>query len=478
LTRPLPGHFPSSSPHTISLALQPASEAGLRTIFTISSNNVSRGFNMTSNFNLFRTLGATLPIVFASETIYAEDRQGLLDGLSLINESSWFKGSGLYLNAWADMGIVYNANDPEDNYNGPVVFADRADEFNLNQLVVQLSRDIDTKGSGWDIGGRFTFMYGSDARFNTINPYGKGHWDNDLISDDTRFYKIAMPNAYLDIFAPVGNGLTARIGRFYTIMGYETGLSPDNFFYTHPYTFQYGEPFTHLGMTLTYPFSDQFSVVAGAVTGGHTSLNGLLDGNGGWDGFDENLNIWNFLGGIFWNSKDQATRLSMSVITGDVNSDSALKDFRLQNGFEKRDNRTFYSFVLQHDFTERWHYVLQHDHGIEQQHPLNNFRTAQWYGVQTQTRYDLTDTLGMGLRAEWFRDDDGVRVGQMCPGCAKLASGPASYYTVSVGLNWKPVKWVAVRPEIRYDWSDGIDNYDAGNKDQQLLFGADIVVSF
>ncbi|MGR9086804.1 MAG: porin [Gammaproteobacteria bacterium] len=417
-------------------------------------------------------------LLFASMTLYAEDRQGLLDGLSAINDSSWFKETGLYLNAWADMGIVYNANDPEDRYNGPVVFADRAGEFNLNQLVVQLSRDIDTRGGAWDIGGRVTFMYGSDARFNTINPYGKGHWDNDLLGDSSRFYKIAIPNAYLDIFSPIGNGLTARIGRFYTIMGYETGLSPDNFFFTHPYTFQYGEPFTHMGLTLTYPFTDQFSVVAGAVTGGHNPVHDVLDGNGGWDGFDHHMEFWIFLGGIFCNSKDEATQLALTVITGDVNSDSDLAEFRLNNGFDKRDNRTFYSFVFQHDFTERWHYVLQHDHGIEQQHPLNDFRTAHWYGVQTQTRYDLSETLGIGLRAEWFRDADGVRVGQMCPGCAELASGIASYYTVSAGLNWKPVSWIVFRPEIRYDWSDGLDAYDNRNKDHQLLLGADIVVSF
>ena len=54
-----------------------------------------------------------------------------------------------------------------------------------------------------------------------------------------------MPQAY----AEVGyNDLTVKVGHFYTIIGYEVVPAPDNFFYSHAYTMQYGEPFTHTGM--------------------------------------------------------------------------------------------------------------------------------------------------------------------------------------------------------------------------------------
>jgi hypothetical protein len=433
---------------------------------------------MLNNSIITRGLLLATPLLLSIAPLAAEERAGLLNGLSIINDSSWMKTAGLKVNGWAEAGIIYNAEAPGDNYNGPVVFADRANEFNLHQLGMQLFRDVDIHNSQWDIGGKLTVMYGSDARFNTINPYGDGHWDNRLVGDSERFYKVAIPNAYLDIFTPLGKGLTTRVGRFYTIMGYETGLSPDNFFYTHPYTFQYGEPFTHFGMTTTYPVLNNLSVTLGAVTGGHTRLNGVLDGNGAWDGFDSNMENWNFLGGATWTTDDLATSLTATVITGDVNSDNNLNAFKRQTGINKKDNRTFYSLVLQHNFSERWHYVLQHDHGIEQQHPLNNFQDAEWYGVHSQLKYDLSETMGLGLRGEWFRDDDGVRVGQMCPGCAVLATGPANYYAVTVGLNWKPVKWMMFRPEVRYDWSEGVDAYDERNKDHQLLFGANAVVTF
>jgi hypothetical protein len=66
----------------------------------------------------------------------------------------------------------------------------------------------------------------------------------------------------------------------------------------------------------------------------------------------------------------------------------------------------------------------------------------------------------------------------MCQGCAQLATGRADYYTLSLGLNWKMLGWVTVRPELRYDWSDGVKAFDSRNKSQQFIVGADIVVAF
>ena len=53
-----------------------------------------------------------------------------------------------------------------------------------------------------------------------------------------------MPQAYAEVFCPWGNGLSVKLGHFYSIFGYETVTAPDNFFYSHSYVFQYGEPNT------------------------------------------------------------------------------------------------------------------------------------------------------------------------------------------------------------------------------------------
>jgi hypothetical protein len=106
----------------------------------------------------------------------------------------------------------------------------------------------------------------------------------------------------------------------------------------------------------------------------------------------------------------------------------------------------------------------------------------------------------VGVRGEWFRDDDGFRVfspgrtlslvdpiyvddGQ---GNVTGLNRPSSYYAVTLGLNWKPLKWVMVRPNLRYDWADnanafnngGADVNYAGNRQSQLLFSTDVVITF
>ena len=68
---------------------------------------------------------------------------------------------------------------------------------------------------------------------------------------------------------------------------------------------------------------------------------------------------------------------------------------------------------------------------------------------------------------------------------------PASYYAFTAGLNYKPMKWLTLRPNVRYDWVDGTfagtsnpykpfgNGTSPGNgKDAQFLFSADAVITF
>ncbi len=97
-----------------------------------------------------------------------------------------------------------------------------------------------------------------------------------------------------------------------------------------------------------------------------------------------------------------------------------------------------------------------------------------------------------GVRAEWFRDDDGYRVAPAGDYAAGVVpnSNPASvggfqgnFYEVAFGLNYKPVNNpnLVVRPEVRYDHFDGVgvnglaNPYDDGNSDHQFLYGIDFI---
>lgn len=389
----------------------------------------------------------------------------LLEAMGDPNQSQLMKNAGLKMGAWINAGITYNATDPEDNFNGPVTFADRASEFQLNQVNFYLQRAVATEGDAFDFGFRFDVMFGSDAFYTqaygvpgfelgTGAPLDRGSWDLDIIRN--RFYNLAVPQAYLESYIPIGNGLNVKVGHFYTPIGYETVPAPDNFFYTHAYTMQFGEPFTHTGILGNYTINDNWAVMGGAITGSAT---------GGWDGsFDQQLGNWGGIMGTTWTSTDKGTSINVS---GTYSGRSEISD----------DAWSMYSVVAKHNFTDKLHFVLQHDHGFADGINIGGTATdTEWYGVLTHLTYDVKDNVTAGIRGEWFRDQNGFRVCTPARTAATCEAG--TYYAVTAGLNWKPMGWLNVRPNVRYDWASGRDPFDAGNQDSQFLFSTDMTINF
>ncbi|SDA27473.1 Putative beta-barrel porin-2, OmpL-like. bbp2 [Nitrosospira sp. Nsp18] len=405
-----------------------------------------------------------------------------------------FKDSGVRVGGWINGGATYNPSNPGNGYNGSVTFADRANRFQLNQFNIYIQRTVVTEGNAFDLGGRFDFMFGTDAIYtqafgvpsfdvNTGQPRDRGHWDLDLCCSSTRTYGIALPQAYAEAYLPIGNGINIKAGHFYSPTGYETVPSPDNFFYTHAYTFNNGEPFTHTGLMGNYAVNANWSVMAGAITGSAT---------GGWDGgFDKQLGNWGGLGGITWVSNDKRSSIN---VTGTYSETSA------------RSTRPWgmYNVVLQHRVTPKTHLVLHHVHGYAGGVLLNGApKNVEWYSLSSHLYYDLLNDLSIGIRGEWFRDRDGFRVfspfrvlaatdnmGHSSAGNFIPISAPADYYAVTVGMNWKPAKrlkldWkpmqkLNIRPNIRYDRADGIhQSYRPFNsRKDQVLFSLDATIPF
>lgn len=422
------------------------------------------------------------------------------------NELSFFKNHNLKVGGWIETSISANDNARHDAFNGPVTFQDRDSEFQLNQLNGFFQKTVTASGDAFDWGGRFDIMFGSDSIFTqaygnpnlnprTLLPEPRGNWDLKLTGD--RFYGLAMPNAYAEFNLPIGDGLDVKVGHFYTPVGYEVVTSPDNFFVTKPYTFQYGEPFTHTGVLGSYTFSPNWAATAGALTGSST---------GGWDGnFNRNLATWSALAGGTWTSDDAGTSLN---ITGTA-------------GPQSDNNSSFwglFSIVGKHNITDKLHLILQHDHGYANNVVTGNgtiasfaagnggtastsLQNAEWYGLNGYLLYDVNDKLGAGLRAEWFRDNNGFRIAGpgRCAAAGNSSSyGPtgtgynyacnatsmaayptagSGYYELTAGLTYKPVKWLNLRPNVRFDYAN-TPVFAGGNQHTQVLFTADAVITF
>ncbi len=444
-------------------------------------NSIHSHFSLTS-------ISMGIALALLSNSLFAKsltEATTLFEAAGDPNESSFMKNNGLKIGGWSNAGITYNAASPANNFNGPVTFGDRSGEFQLNQLNLFIQRAVATEGTGWDFGGRFDVMFGTDSIFtqaygvpafdvNNGSPLNRSHWDLNMLNSasNNRFYDLALPQAYAEAYVPIGNGLNVKAGHFYTPIGYETVPAPDNFFYTHAYTMQYGEPFTHTGVMGNYAVDENWSVMGGATTGSAT---------GGWDGgFDKQLGNWGGLAGATWTSTDKNTSANISG-TFSKASEQSSKAWGI------------YSIVLKHNITDKTHLMLQHDHGFANGViTASGVRDAEWYGVNMHLTYDIKDNLTAGIRTEWFRDQNGFRV--CSPGRVSAATdntnvsyaanfaatcSAATYYGITGGLNWKPMglKWLNLRPNVRYDWADGARPF-GNNKQDQFLFSTDFSINF
>ena len=90
-----------------------------------------------------------------------------------------------------------------------------------------------------------------------------------------------------------------------------------------------------------------------------------------------------------------------------------------------------------------------------QQDGLVTGESPYWYGIDQYLYYTINDCWKAGLRFEWFRDEDGTRVGLNRPSNPNNPPFVGDFYSLSFGVNWQPRTNFMLRPEIRTDWYDG-----------------------
>ncbi len=344
-------------------------------------------------------------------------------------------GAGAFMDLWIAGGYTYNDADPPGGFNGPLTFNDFSNEGQMNQLYLSFGRAVDKCNRCWDIGGRVDVLYGTDYFFTTADGLeteedGRPHWNSD---DGSRRrggytyadYGVAMPQAYGELFIPLGTGLSVKIGHFYTPLGYESVQAPENFFYSHSYTFQYGNPFTHTGVMFDWAIGSKF--------------NAYFAYTEGWNNWEDINGKPNFLTGFTW-CPSRVASLAFGVSTGN-------EDLAGQN------NRSLYNIVYTRRFGQLT-YVLEHSFGMEANAEVDeNFETdsAKWYGLVQYFYMDISPTLTAGMRVDWFRDQDRTRVLQLP---FETGASGGNYVGLTMGANWKPTCNLLLRPEIRYDYSD------------------------
>lgn len=364
---------------------------------------------------------------------------------------------GINVGGWAQAGAFTNAHGTESN--GPLG-TNNLTGFNLHQLYMFAERKTNTDDGGWDLGGRVDYLFGVDGP--DTQAFGDHGWDFGWNSSHD--YGSAIPQLYAEL--AYGNW-SVKGGHFYCPCGYESIPAVNNFFYSHSYTFYYGEPFTVTGFTATYKFSDDLSAFGGWVDG--------------WDSGWGNLNRQDqFLGGVRWNISEKAS-IAWTLLAGKFGL-SVLQPFDVN----PIGDQFLSSLVFTYKITDKWTYVFQNDIAFVSDVDIlaaAGFEShAEWYGINQYLFYKLSDCWSFGGRFEWFRDEDGVRVPPF-PTPLPLLGNAGNYYEATVGFNYRPHANFVVRPEIRWDWFDGVTPvgvhpFNNGHSNSQFSGGLDMIVTF
>jgi len=168
-------------------------------------------------------------------------------------------------------------------------------------------------------------------------------------------------------------------GKFVTFEGIEVIEAPSNPTISRGYLFGLAEPFTHVGGYFTFVPSSQFDIKVGVVNG--------------WDLLVDNNMDKTIIARLGVNLGDPfAFGVSFSSGVEQVNSSDWRNSFDL-TGVTKAILNVTLNF--------------QANYGAE------TFATVdtKWFGFGVQPVISLSDRVDLGLRAEYFADDQGARTG-------------------------------------------------------------------
>jgi hypothetical protein len=187
-----------------------------------------------------------------------------------------------------------NANLPVYTPNG-APGKSKADGFNLDVVAITLNKPV---GEGeWGAGYNATLLFGPDAT-------GYNSSAGSTMSD------FSLKDAYVDLHAPLGNGLDLKLGTFAEILGYEVYETGNNPNYTRSYGYEI-EPLALTGLLAAYQFSPVITAQAGVANTWSTGINSRSDP-------PKAESYKTYLGGVTLTAPDSLGFLAGSTLSGGI----------------------------------------------------------------------------------------------------------------------------------------------------------------
>jgi hypothetical protein len=338
---------------------------------------------------------------------------------------------------WANMGYTFSTSgsgimpvEPRENRFG--------NEFVVNQTAIVVERTL--KQDQFSLGFRSEFYAGADAAL--IQPKG----GIDSPPGNSRFgydFRQLYVSAHLPMLSE--GGIDVRVGRQWSVIGYESAMAPYRPFYSNAYQWFYAEDGAYTGAVATWHASKLLDIIGGVTMGGNTFFAYRQDHSACYIG---QIN--------YWLTEEKKTLFSGSIYLGPGSTIGATE--ALQGSFE-----TNVEFRIHHQWNKYLTQIIQTNDGWASN--VTGIGTASWYSLYTIGILQLSPTVNLNGRIEWFDDCNGSRTGVK-----------ANYFDATVGLDYHPCKGLRLRPEIRGDFADApaFNN----NHRSQMTIGLEALLSF
>jgi len=342
------------------------------------------------------------------------------------------------------------------------LFDDRANQPQLNQLMLTANKPLDPKATGFDWGFKLQGLYGSDARYTHF----LGIFDMAPGPLYENQFDIVEGDVLLHLPFPTDGGMDVHLGLYPTPLGYETIDPSTNPFYSHSYIFNFGIPLKHTGILTTSHLTPLLDLWLGLDTGENTTIGCCrADNNGAPAGlFGVGLNM---MGG-------NLTVLALSHL-GPENAQNLLGPAGFNaNSYMRYENDIVVTWKVNDSFTlaTEANWIRDNFDGIFTKGVPSS---ANAFGIAQYGSYTLSDTVTFNARAEIFRDDNGFFVaaypnnvgrfnnnfvgGELgLPGSVAVGTGGVgtTYGEITIGLTFHPnlpapITGLLIRPELRVD---------------------------
>ena len=315
----------------------------------------------------------------------------------------------------ANGGAITSPSTP--NFNNPIRVNDNFDHsFVLNAAQINLER---LASKDMIVGYHLELWTGSDMLITDVG-------------------SIALQEAWVQILAPVGNGLDIRVGKMASLIGYEVLENTNNLNYSRGVVWGQIEPITATGVRASYSFTEQISTTIGFNNGKNQAGTITLFDNDHGKMFEAQLMVKPI--------KDLWVAVNFNVgneTTGALSSGSSADKFYIFNivAEYKMDKLT-----LAVNFDQASIQGAFNPPG-----PAVTSRAPQ-RGLAVYAKYQLTDAFATGVRAEYMSDQLGVNLTPV-GGTGDSGNG-ARVITLTLTQELKVAQHLILRLEFRHDSSN------------------------